>query len=165
NGASIYIEAQRKPDSYQTEKGTPMRDDIQHAPLPAGPAGQFSFHLPMTNMLMKYSKNQEAAKKWLAWISSPEVYDKWFVSQKGYCCGATKTWKKHKVWDEDPVMKPFRDCADNAKFPGWPGPAGRKAAEALAKYIMIDMYAKAFQGMPAEDAVKWAHDEFVKAYA
>jgi hypothetical protein len=27
------------------------------------------------------------------------------------------------------------------------------------------MYAKAIQGMPAEDAVKWAHDEVVKAYA
>jgi multiple sugar transport system substrate-binding protein len=165
NGASIYIETLRKPASYQTEKGEPMNKDIQHAPLPAGAAGQFSFHLPMTNMLMKYSKNQAAAKKWLTWISSPEVYEKWFVSQKGYCCGATKVWKKHKVWNEDPVMLPFRDCADNAKFPGYPGPAGAKPAEALSKYIMVDMYAKAVQGMPAEDAVKWAHDEFVKVYA
>jgi multiple sugar transport system substrate-binding protein len=30
---------------------------------------------------------------------------------------------------------------------------------------MTDMYAKAVQGMPAEDAVKWAHAEFVKIYA
>jgi hypothetical protein len=27
------------------------------------------------------------------------------------------------------------------------------------------MYAKAIQGMPAEAAVKWAHDELAKAYA
>jgi multiple sugar transport system substrate-binding protein len=27
------------------------------------------------------------------------------------------------------------------------------------------MYAKAIQGMPAEDAVKWAHDEVARAYA
>jgi len=27
------------------------------------------------------------------------------------------------------------------------------------------MYAKAVQGMPAEDAVKWAHTELVKVYA
>jgi len=26
------------------------------------------------------------------------------------------------------------------------------------------MYAKAVQGMPAEDAVKWAHAELVKVY-
>jgi ABC-type glycerol-3-phosphate transport system substrate-binding protein len=164
NGASIYIESLRKPDSYQTEQGKPMKEDILHAFLPSGPAGQFSYHAPFTNMLMKYSKNQDAAKKWLAWIGSKEVFEKWFVSQKGFCTGPTKGWKTHKVWDEDPVMLPFRDCADNAKFPGYPGPASRKAAEALSKYIVIDMYAKAVQGMPAEDAVKWAHDEMAKAY-
>ena len=32
------------------------------------------------------------------------------------------------------------------------------------KYIIVDMYAKAIQGMAAEDAVKWAHDELVKVY-
>src|SRR6266705_1303663 len=31
NGASIYIEAKRKPDTYKTEKGTPMFQDIRHA--------------------------------------------------------------------------------------------------------------------------------------
>ena len=165
NGASIYIESMRKPDNYQTDAGKPMRDDIAHAFLPAGPAGQFSYHAPFTNMLMKYSKNQDAAKKFLAWIGSKDVFEKWFVSQKGFCCGPTKGWKTHKVWDEDPVMLPFRDCADNAKFPGYPGPASRKAAEALSKYIIIDMYAKAYQGMKAEDAVKWAADEMSKAYA
>jgi multiple sugar transport system substrate-binding protein len=165
NGASIYIESLRKPDSYQTDKGRPMKEDILHAPLPRGPAGQFSYHAPFTNMLMKYSKQQDAAKKLLAWISSKDGHDKWFLSQKGFSIGATKDWQKHKMWDEDPVMLPFRNAADNAKFPGYPGPAGRKAAEALSKYIVIDMYAKAVQGMPAEAAVKWAHDEMAKVYA
>ena len=36
NGASIYIEAKRKPDTYKTEKGTPMWQDILHAPHPQG---------------------------------------------------------------------------------------------------------------------------------
>jgi multiple sugar transport system substrate-binding protein len=165
NGASIYIESLRKPDSYQTDKGKPMNTDILHAPLPSGPAGQFSYHAPQTNMIMKYSKNMDATKKFVAWVSSKEVHDPWFLSQKGFSIGATKDWQKHKLWSEDPVMLPFRNAADTAKFPGYPGPAGRKAAEALSKYIIIDMYAKAVQGMPAEDAVKWAHDELVKVYA
>ena len=165
NGASIYIEASRKPDSYQTDKGTPMKDDIAHAFLPAGPAGQFSYHAPFTNMLMKYSKNQDAAKKFLAWVGQSKAYEQWWISQKGFSIGATKAWKKHKVWDQDPIMLPFRDAADNAKFPGYPGPASAKAAEVISKYIVIDMYAKAVQGMPAEDAVKWAHGEIAKVYA
>ena len=34
----------------------------------------------------------------------------------------------------------------------------------LSKYIITDMYAKAVQGMPAEDAVKWAEGELKKVY-
>src|SRR5262247_3566714 len=45
NGASIYIESLRKPEQYQTEAGKPLNSDIQHAPLPKGPAGQFGFYL------------------------------------------------------------------------------------------------------------------------
>jgi multiple sugar transport system substrate-binding protein len=33
------------------------------------------------------------------------------------------------------------------------------------KYIIVDMYAKAIQGMKAEDSVKAAHDELVKIYS
>ena len=39
-----------------------------------------------------------------------------------------------------------------------PGRPDRKAAEAVTKYIIVDMYAKAVQGMAPEDAVKWAHE-------
>src|SRR4029077_4181145 len=34
NGASIYLEAKKKPESYVTDKGTPMKDDILHAGIP-----------------------------------------------------------------------------------------------------------------------------------
>jgi multiple sugar transport system substrate-binding protein len=34
----------------------------------------------------------------------------------------------------------------------------------VTKYIITDMYTKAVQGMPADDAVKWAHGELVKIY-
>ena len=59
----------------------------------------------------------------------------------------------------------FRSAARSGRFAGYAGPANRKAAEAISKYILVDMYAKAVQGMPAEDAVKSAHGELVKIYA
>src|SRR5205814_6054058 len=58
NGASIYIEAKRKADSYQTDNGKPMKDDIFHTRLPKGPAGQFISPTPMADMVMKYLTNQ-----------------------------------------------------------------------------------------------------------
>jgi len=164
NGASIYLLAKREPDKYQSEKGTPLFQDILHGALPKGTAGQFSYQLPHTNMLMGYSKQQDAAKKFIAWIHSKPVYQAWFDSQAGYSVGATTVWEDDPIWSKDPVMASFRTVGRGAHFPGYAGPADRRAAEVLSKYIIIDMYAKAVQGMPAEDAVKWATSEVAKIY-
>lgn len=68
------------------------------------------------------------------------------------------------MWEEDPVMGPFRVAGQLGRTPGLDGPPNRKTAEVLTKYIITDMYAKAVQGMPAEDSVKWAHEELTKIY-
>jgi multiple sugar transport system substrate-binding protein len=165
NGASIYIESLRNPDKYISEKGAQLKTDIQHAALPKGPAGQFGFHLLQSHMLMKYSKNQDAAKKFLTWIHTPANYEKWFLSQKGFATPCTAKWESHKLWNEDPVMTIYKVAARLGQAPGFAGPPNAKAAEALTKYIITDMYAKAVQGMPAEEAVKWAETELKKVYA
>src|SRR6516164_6420343 len=165
NGASIYLEAKRKPDTYLSERGTPIWRDTLHAPLPKGAGGQFNLPFPFTNLLMGYSKNQKAAKDFLRWVNSKEIYDQWFSSQQGYTDGVARDWEKHKLWNDDPVMLPFRAIPLTGRLVGYAGPPSRAAAETVTKYIIVDMYAKAVQGMPAEDAVKWAHDELVKIYA
>ena len=165
NGASIYIEAKRKPDNYQTEKGTPMWKDIFHSRLPKGPAGQFIYPTPMTDMVMKYSKNQKAAKDFLRWVQSKPAFEPWFTSQQGYSTGATKVWETDPVWKVDPVLLPFKDVGRiSTRYAGYAGPSNRAAAEGVTKYIITDMYAKAIQGMAPEEAVKWAHGELAKIY-
>jgi ABC-type glycerol-3-phosphate transport system substrate-binding protein len=164
NGASIYIEAKKKPDSYQTDKGEPMFKDILHADIPGGGGGTFNLPGPFTNMLMNYSKNQDAAKKFMVWMASKDIFDKWFTSQQGYTAGATKMWEDHPVWNLDPVLAPFKKIPVTGRLLGYAGPPNQKAAEVQTKYIIVDMYAKAIQGMKAEDSVKAAHDELVKIY-
>src|SRR5215213_7770190 len=164
NGASIYIEAKKKPDSYLTETGKPMKDDILHAGIPAGPGGQFNLPGPFTDMLMSYSKNQNPAKDFMRWIRSKPVFDEWFTSQQGYTAGATKVWEDHPVWNLDPVLAPFKKIPVTGRLAGYAGPPSRKAAEVTTTYIIVDMYAKAIQGMPAEEAVTAAHSELVKIY-
>ena len=165
NGASIYIESLRKPDQYQTEKGAKLHTDILHSPLPKGPAGQFGFHTFESHVLPNYSKNQKAAKEFLRWLHDAANYERWFVTQKGFSTGVTKSWEKSKMWDEDPVMAPYRVAGRLGQIPGYPGPTGPKAAEVLSKYIITDMYAKALQGASAEEVVKWCEDELKKIYA
>src|SRR6478752_3176148 len=149
NGPSIYLEAKKKPDSYQTDKGTPMKDDIQHASIPGGAGGVFNLPGPFTNMLMKYSKNQAAAKKFMVWMASKDIFDQWFTSQQGYTAGATKMWEDHPVWNLDPVLAPFKKIPVTGRLLGYAGPPNQKAAEVQTKYIIVDMYAKAIQGMKA----------------
>ena len=164
NGASIYIESLRNPDRYISEKGAQLKTDILHAALPKGPAGQFSMHTYHSHVMPSYSKNQKAAKEFLGWAHSKPVYEKWFISQKGFATPPTAEWEKHKVWDEDPVMSPYKIAGRLGRTPGYAGPSGAKAAEVLSKYIITDMYAKGVQGMPAEEAVKWAETELKKVY-
>jgi multiple sugar transport system substrate-binding protein len=164
NGASIYIESLRRADQYKTEKGAQLKTDIQHAPLPKGPAGQFGMHTFESHILPSYSKNQKAAKDFLRWLHTPANYEKWFTSQKGFATGPTTEWEKSKMWEEDPVMAPYRVAGRLGELPGRKGPPSAKAAEVLSKYIITDMYAKAIQGGTAEDAVKWAESELKKVY-
>jgi multiple sugar transport system substrate-binding protein len=165
NGASIYLLARSKPETYLTETGKPIKDDVFHAPLPRGPAGQFSYHVPFSNIIPAYTKNQKAAKDFLRWFQSKEIYGDWFTSQQGFSVGTTKMWEDEKVWQVDPVMAPFRTAAESGRFAGYAGPANRAAAEVISKFIIVDMYTKAVQGMPAEDSVKWAHAELVKIHS
>ena len=164
NGASIYLEAKKKPDAYQTDKGEPMFKDILHASIPGGAGGVFNEPGPFTNTLMSYSKNQDAAKKFLAWAHSKSVFEGWFTTQQGYTAGATKVYEDDPVWNADPVMAPFKKIPVTGRMAGFAGPPSQKAAEVRTKYIIVDMYAKAIQGMAPEDSVKWAHDELVKVY-
>jgi multiple sugar transport system substrate-binding protein len=164
NGASIYIESLRNPDKYISDKGAQLKTDILHSPLPKGPAGQFSMHTYHSHVMPSYSKNQKAAKEFLKWAHSKPVYEKWFISQKGFATPTTPEWEKHKLWDEDPVMAPYKVAGKLGLTPGHAGPSNKKAGEVLSKYIIVDMYAKAVQGMPAEEAVKWAEGELKKVY-
>jgi len=113
---------------------------------------------------MKYSKNQDAAKKFLRWAGSKEIFEKWFTSQQGYTCGATKVWENDPVWNLDPVLAPFKKVPITGRMLGYAGAPNQKAAEVQTKYIVVDMYAKAIQGMDAAESVKAAHAELVKIY-
>ena len=101
----------------------------------------------------------------LRWLHKPENYGKWFTTQEGYSVGATKKWESDPMWSKlDEPLKMFRTAARSTRLFGYAGPSTAKATEGFTKYIVTDMYAKAVQGMKAEDAVTWAEAELKKIY-
>jgi multiple sugar transport system substrate-binding protein len=69
------------------------------------------------------------------------------------------------MWSRiDKPLQVMRQATRLSLMIGYPGPASAKATEAYAKYIIVDMYAKAVQGMKAEDAVRWAEGELKRIY-
>lgn len=165
NGASIYIESTRKPEQYKTADGKPLKDDILHAPLPAGPKGQFGFHTFTSHVMPSYSKNQKAAKDLLRYIHSQPVYEQWFMTGQGFYTPSTTTWEKHAMWSKNPVMQPFAVAGQQGQTPGYKGEPNAKAAEVLSKYLIVNMFASAIKGQSAEDAVKAAETELKKIYS
>src|SRR5213596_656434 len=65
NGASIYIAAKRGQEKIKDEKGEPMVKDIQHGPIPNGPAGTHGYHVAFSHAVMRYGKNVKLAKDFL----------------------------------------------------------------------------------------------------
>jgi multiple sugar transport system substrate-binding protein len=165
NGASIYIAAQRGQDKIKDDKGEPMVRDILHAPIPNGPAGSWGYHVAFSHAVMKYGNNQKLAKDFLKWLHGKEQFGKWFEVAEGFSVGSTKYWEQHPMWTTiDAPMKGFRNAAAASRMIGYAGPSNAKATEVYSKYIIVDMYAKAVQGMKAEDAVKWAAGELKKIH-
>src|SRR5438067_9974022 len=152
NGASIYIAAKRWQDKIKDEKGEPMVRDIQHARLPAGPAGSWSYHTAFSHGVMKYGKNPKLAKDFLKWFHGSERFGRWFEVAEGFSVGATKQRERHPLWTTvDEPMRGFRTAPDNSRVIGYAGPPSAKATEVYSKYVIVDMFAKGAQGTTAED--------------
>jgi multiple sugar transport system substrate-binding protein len=166
NGASIYIFAKRNPEKIKDEKGEPMWRDISHFAIPDGANGRTPpYAVAFSHGLMKYSKNQKAAKEFLKWFHGKEPFGKWFEIENGYTVGATTFWENYPMWERvDEALRPFRTSMSGTRMLGYAGPPTAKATEVYTKYIITDMYAKAAQGQPPADAVKWADGELKKIY-
>jgi multiple sugar transport system substrate-binding protein len=150
----------------KTETGEPMWTDISHFAIPDGPGGRTPpYTVAFSHALMKYSKHQQAAREFLKWLHGKEQFGKWFEIESGYAVGAVTSWENHPMWERlDDALKPFRTSSRGTRMLGHAGPPTAKATEAYSKYIMTDMYAKAAQGTPPADAVRWAEAELKKIY-
>ena len=156
NAPSIYVAARDKfPDVY---RGT------NHGHYPPGPAGRY-YWLPCWNScVLKQSRNVKVAKDFVRFYMDRAQFDRYFETMDTFGIPGTKVYRDHPLWKKDPKTAVFPETLASARQVGYAGPPGRKATEVLSKYIIVDMFAKAIQGLKPEDAVAWAAGELKKIY-
>src|SRR6185369_7244929 len=124
------------------------------------------YWLPCWNScVMKQSKNVKVAKDFIRFFMDRAQYDRYFETMDTFGIPGTRVFRDHPLWKKDPKTAVFPETLQYAREVGYAAPAGRRATEALTKYIFVDMLAKAVQGTKAEDAEAWANAELRKIYA
>ena len=68
------------------------------------------------------------------------------------------------MWQRRAAQSPYRDALASAHLPGWPAPASRQLAESVAKYVVVDMFAKACAGTPTKEVIKSAEAQLKGIY-
>jgi multiple sugar transport system substrate-binding protein len=156
NGSSIYIAAQNAKAGQSTTDYDVVVDpaDITHAGFPEGPSGRFNTLGTWTYGVMKYSKNQDAAKNCLQYWLGADQFTKWLEAQKGYIIPPVSKYVDNAVYTADPKLAPYLDVVNYGRNKGFSGPTNQKAAQVGAQYIVSDTFAKAIQTGDAKSAIE-----------
>ena len=89
----------------------------------------------------------------------------WFTAQKGFAQGLTKMWESHPMWQQDPVMLPYRDAASKLRLFGYAGPRRtRRRPRPTRSTSSSTCTPRPSRACRAEESVKWAEGELKKIY-
>lgn len=132
---------------------------------PAGPKGRFAPHDPFFWGVWKFSRNKEAAKDLIAYLSEREQVEERCVAVSGYDLPPFDSMLDFKVWEE---VEPPKGTVYNYPMRPWHKTqaliAGSEAAPEVAVQIynrgtMPTMVAKLQSGQSINDVIAWAQEE------
>jgi multiple sugar transport system substrate-binding protein len=166
NGSSIYLAAvdAKEGESKLDYEVQVEPDDIWHSAFPAGPAGQFCQLGCRSMAAMSYSPNTEAAVEFLEYFYTPEVFIPWLEAQGGYIIPMAPGYADLEIYTGNPSLAPYPAVSDYSRNKGYAGPANQKAAEANARYVIVNMFAQAIQSGDAAGAVQQAETQLQRIY-
>jgi multiple sugar transport system substrate-binding protein len=126
---------------------------------PAGPKGRFHLLNLISHSIFDFSPVKEEARAFMRWLMAPKQLGGWYAIADSYYQPLLHGYDNAPMWNVEPRNKPYRDAVENAHLPGWPAPASRQMAEVVAKYVVIDMFAKACAGSATKDVIKAAESQ------
>jgi len=136
NGISIYLSAKDDP------KMKDLAEDTYHSTLPVGPIGKpAELHLATPIFAFKFTKYPNAAKAFTTFMLEKEQFDKWLIASRGYLTQTLNAYEANQVWTADPKTAPYAVTSKRTLPASGIGHPGEKAAQAIADFIVVDMFA------------------------
>jgi multiple sugar transport system substrate-binding protein len=68
------------------------------------------------------------------------------------------------MWGPEPRYLPYKESLKTSRLHGWPGPPSAAMSEAVAKYVLVDMFAKACRGDSTKDVIATAASQLKQIY-
>ncbi len=156
NASSILVVAKR--DFPEIAKVT------DHGLNPTGPKGRFHLMNPPGHTIMTYAPDIPAAKAFLRWLYDDKQMSRWLASADAYYAPFLHAYDNHPMWNVEPRYIPYKESLKTSHLPGWPGPVGHAMSESVAKYVVVDMFAKACQGESTKSVIAAAVGQLKQIY-
>jgi len=131
---------------------------------PAGPKGRFHLMQAISHSIFNFSPAKEEARQFLRWLMDQKQLAGWYEVAVTYYQPLLHGYDNAPMWQVEPRNIPFRDSLTNAHVHGWPAPPNRQLAESVAKYVVVDMFAKACAGTSTKDVIKNAEAQLKEIY-
>jgi len=135
-----------------------------HALNPAGPKGRFHVINSVSHALLTHAPDQAAAKAFLRWLYDDKQMSRWLASADAYYAPFLHGYDNHPMWNAEPRYLPYKESLKTSRPHTWPGPQGPAASESVAKYVLVDMFAKACRGDATKDVIATAASQLKQIY-
>jgi multiple sugar transport system substrate-binding protein len=131
---------------------------------PKGPQGRFHILNSLSHAVFTNAADPEAARRFLRWLMDKKQLQAWYASADSYYAPFLHGYDNADFWNVEPRNLPYRESLATSHLPGWPAPVSRAQAEVIAKYVIIDMFAKACAGTATKDVIKSAEAQLKQIY-
>jgi multiple sugar transport system substrate-binding protein len=131
---------------------------------PQGPKGRFHILGPWSHSIFTHTPDVKAAKDFLVWLMDPTQAGGWYDVAVSYYAPFLHMFDDAQLWHAEPRNLPYRDSLETSHLPGWPAPIGRPQSESVAKYVVVDMFAKACAGKSTKDVIADANAQLKQIF-
>jgi len=118
----------------------------------------------ISHSIFNFTPDPNAARAFLRWLTDEKQLGGWYASADSYYQPLLHGYDNAQMWQVEPRNIAYRDALTTAHLPGWPAPPNRQLAESVAKYVVVDMFAKACAGTSTKEVIKNADAQLKEIY-